>query len=131
MIISLLFRTTVFDEVFLPSSSVPVSRPMVQIPMILSALKRRKDLKIFTSPWSPPAWMKVRMSTKAKSADRLFEWSRAPARAVSVIFQKHRVVLTWLWDVAQEMTGFRRRAMRVLYSRFLAQRPSVGLEFQG
>lgn len=27
--------------------------------MLLEALKRRSDLKLFTSPWSPPAWMKV------------------------------------------------------------------------
>ncbi|CBN79893.1 Glucosylceramidase, family GH30 [Ectocarpus siliculosus] len=29
-----------------------------RIPMLLSALARREDLKLFTSPWSPPAWMK-------------------------------------------------------------------------
>ncbi|CAN0493139.1 unnamed protein product, partial [Ectocarpus sp. 12 AP-2014] len=30
-----------------------------RIPMLLSALARREDLQLFTSPWSPPAWMKV------------------------------------------------------------------------
>ncbi|CAN0251052.1 unnamed protein product, partial [Ectocarpus fasciculatus] len=29
-----------------------------RIPMLLEALARREDLKLFTSPWSPPAWMK-------------------------------------------------------------------------
>jgi len=30
----------------------------ILIPYIREALKRRKDLKIFASPWSPPTWMK-------------------------------------------------------------------------
>lgn len=34
--------------------------PHPQIPMILEALKRQEGLKLFISPWSPPAWMKVR-----------------------------------------------------------------------
>lgn len=32
---------------------------MTQIPMILEALKREEDFRLFVSPWSPPAWMKV------------------------------------------------------------------------
>lgn len=29
------------------------------LPYVREALKRRKDLKLFASPWSPPAWMKT------------------------------------------------------------------------
>ncbi|CAN0313435.1 unnamed protein product [Scytosiphon promiscuus] len=32
--------------------------------MIHEALKRESGLKLFTSPWSPPAWMKVPMNGK-------------------------------------------------------------------
>ncbi|CAN0470097.1 unnamed protein product, partial [Ectocarpus sp. 12 AP-2014] len=35
-----------------------------RIPMLLSALARREDLQLFTSPWSPPAWMKVEQEPK-------------------------------------------------------------------
>ncbi|MFA6676510.1 MAG: glycoside hydrolase family 30 protein [Bacteroidales bacterium] len=31
----------------------------ITIPYIKEALKRRPDLKIWASPWSPPAWMKI------------------------------------------------------------------------
>ncbi len=30
----------------------------MRIPMIKEILKRRSDIKVFVSPWSPPAWMK-------------------------------------------------------------------------
>ncbi len=30
----------------------------MRIPMIKEILKRRNDIKVFVSPWSPPTWMK-------------------------------------------------------------------------
>lgn len=42
-----------------PSSCPELFPPARQIPMILEALKREPGLQLFTSPWSPPAWMKV------------------------------------------------------------------------
>ncbi len=30
----------------------------MRIPMIKEIMKRRNDIKVFISPWSPPAWMK-------------------------------------------------------------------------
>ncbi len=30
----------------------------LRIPMIKEILKRNTDMKVFVSPWSPPAWMK-------------------------------------------------------------------------
>jgi glucosylceramidase len=33
-----------------------------RIPMLREAVKRTPDLKLFVSPWSPPAWMKVSLT---------------------------------------------------------------------
>jgi glucosylceramidase len=50
-----------------------------RIPMLREALKRRPDMKIFTSPWSPPAWMKVR-----RSAPRACAFAQAPDRRAAL-----------------------------------------------
>jgi glucosylceramidase len=38
-----------------------------RIPMLREAVKRTPDLKLFVSPWSPPAWMKVCFITLKRS----------------------------------------------------------------
>ncbi len=43
------------------------------LPYILAALKEQPDLKIWGSPWSPPAWMKVNQHYGAGGTNRLIQ----------------------------------------------------------
>lgn len=56
----------------------------ILIPYIQEALKRRRDLQLFASPWSPPTWMKY---PRAYNHGRLI-WTKEILKAYALYFAK-------------------------------------------